>query len=104
MTADMTFAQKVWTVTARIPRGQVTTYGEVARQLHSKAYQAVGAALWRNPYAPRVPCHRVVGSDGQLVGFAGGIPEKQRMLTQEGIEIINGRVDVERYTCDLTRP
>lgn len=102
MTSDMTFAQKVWAITARIPRGRVTTYREVARQLNTKAYQAVGAALGRNPYAPKVPCHRVVGSNGALVGFAGGIPQKQRMLIEEGVEITNGRVDVKRYLCNLS--
>jgi methylated-DNA-[protein]-cysteine S-methyltransferase len=60
----MTFNQKVWAITARIPRGKVAIYADVASALGSRGYRAVGNALNRNPYAPQVPCHRVVGSDG----------------------------------------
>ena len=92
---EMSFNQKVWALTSRIPKGQVTTYASIARQLKTRAYRAVGNALNKNPYAPAVPCHRVVGSDGKLTGFAGGLPKKQRMLQQEGIAIANGRVLAE---------
>src|SRR6516164_4085616 len=80
VTPAMTFDQKVWAVTARIPEGKVATYGWVARQLKCTAYRAVGRALNRNPYAPAVPCHRVVGSSGALTGFAGGLEAKERLL------------------------
>jgi len=93
ITPEMSFDEKVWAVTARIPKGQVTTYGEVARALDSHAYRAVGAALGRNPYAPKVPCHRVVGSTGKLTGFAGGLTKKRRLLLEEGITICGDRVD-----------
>jgi len=92
----MTFNQKVWTLTARIPPGKVTTYGEIARALNTKAYRAVGNALNKNPYAPKVPCHRVVGSDGSLTGFAGGIPKKQRLLEQEGIAIKSKKAQLDK--------
>lgn len=88
----MNFSQRVWTLTARIPRGRVTTYAELARALGGKGYRAVGQALNRNPYAPRVPCHRVVGSNGRLTGFAGGLDKKQQLLKSEGIRIENGKV------------
>lgn len=88
----MTFNQKVWTLTARIPAGKVTTYAALARQLKTKAYRAVGNALNKNPYAPTVPCHRVVGSDGSLTGFAGGIDKKRKLLCDEGIEFAGDRV------------
>ena len=88
----MNFNQKVWALTARIPPGQVRTYAWVARELGSKGYCAVGNALNRNPYAPAVPCHRVVGSDGSLTGFAGGLDMKRKLLTGEGIAMKNGRV------------
>jgi len=88
----MNFNQKVWAMTARIPAGQVRTYAWVARELGSKGYRAVGNALNRNPYAPAVPCHRVVGSDGSLTGFAGGLEKKRKMLAREGVEFRNGRV------------
>jgi methylated-DNA-[protein]-cysteine S-methyltransferase len=98
MTPGMTFSQKVWAITARIPRGKVLTYGDLARKLGTRGYRAVGYALNRNPYAPVVPCHRVVGSDGSLVGFAGGIPKKRRLLAEEGVRFIaSGRVDLGRH-------
>jgi methylated-DNA-[protein]-cysteine S-methyltransferase len=90
----MTFNQKVWAVTARIPHGKVTTYAAVARALGTKGYRAVGNALNRNPYAPAVPCHRVVGSNGSLTGFASGLKKKQAMLLKEGIAMRGGKVDL----------
>ncbi len=81
----MTFNQKVWAMTARVPRGRVTTYGELARALGTKAYRAVGNAMNKNPYAPGVPCHRVVGSDRSLTGFAAGLEKKRKMLANEGV-------------------
>jgi O-6-methylguanine DNA methyltransferase len=91
---DMSFEQKVWAMTARVPRGRVTTYGEIARALGTRSYRAVGAALGRNPYAPTVPCHRVVGSDGRLTGFAGGLDKKRQLLMGEGVPCgRNGKLD-----------
>ena len=92
--AGMSFNEKVWAVTARIPAGQVRTYAWVARELGTKGYRAVGNALNRNPYAPAVPCHRVVGSNGSLTGFAGGLEKKRKMLAAEGIAVSDGRVVV----------
>ena len=97
LSAAMSFAQKVWAVTARIPRGKVVTYKQVAAALNSHAYRAVGIALERNPYAPQIPCHRVIGSDGRLVGYAGGLPLKARLLKDEGIAIKSGRVDLDVF-------
>ena len=94
---DMPFEEKVWAVTTRIPKGHVATYAWVARQLGSTAYRAVGRALGRNPYAPAVPCHRVVGSNGSLTGFAGGLAAKQELLRKEGIEVIDEKVDLRRF-------
>ena len=92
----MNFNQKVWALTARIPAGQVTTYAEIARKLGSKGYRAVGNALNRNPYAPGVPCHRVVGSNGSLTGFAGGLEMKRKLLEGEGVTFTGKRVDVAK--------
>src|SRR5690242_20622337 len=92
---SMTFNQKVWAITARIPRGKVMTYGGVARALGSNGYRAVGNALNRNPYAPAVPCHRVVGSDGSLTGFAARIAKKRKLLEQEGIPFSGSKVDLK---------
>ena len=91
----MSFNEKVWALTARIPAGQVRTYAWIAHELRSKGYRAVGNALNRNPYAPAVPCHRVVGSNGSLTGFAGGLEKKRKLLAEEGITMKNGRVVLE---------
>jgi O-6-methylguanine DNA methyltransferase len=93
----MSFNQKVWALTSRIPAGSVTTYGEIARALGSpRAGRAVGNALNRNPYAPGVPCHRVVGSNGSLTGYAGGLEKKRKMLAAEGIALGGKKVDVSQ--------
>ena len=97
----MSFAQKVWALTARVRPGRVTTYGQIADKLGTRASRAVGGAMHRNPYAPEVPCHRVVGHDGSLVGFGGGLKRKQRMLSHEGIEFVNGKVDMARHFTPL---
>ena len=91
----MTFNQKVWAITARIPRGKVMTYRDVAQAMGSTGYRAVGNALNKNPYAPVVPCHRVVGSDGSLTGFAGGLAKKRKLLEQEGVPFAGTRVDLK---------
>jgi methylated-DNA-[protein]-cysteine S-methyltransferase len=91
---EMNFNQKVWALTARVPRGKVTTYARIAQALGSKGYRAVGNALNRNPYAPAVPCHRVVGSDGSLTGFAGGLEKKWRLLAAEGVTCSENRASL----------
>ena len=93
----MSFQQKVWALTARIPKGKVATYGDLARQLGTNAYRAVGQAMHNNPYAPTVPCHRVVGSTGKLTGYAGGLDKKVAILADEGVEVENSKVDLGRY-------
>lgn len=90
----MSFNEKVWALTARIPAGKVVTYGQIAEALGSKGCRAVGNALNRNPYAPAVPCHRVVGSDGSLTGFAGGLEKKRKLLEEEGVAFRKARVDI----------
>ncbi len=101
LTPQMSFNQKVWALCARIPRGKVATYGDIARALNCRGARAVGNALNRNPYAPEVPCHRVVGSDGRLTGFAGGIEAKARLLREEGLRMIGDRVDLsQRFIFD----
>jgi methylated-DNA-[protein]-cysteine S-methyltransferase len=92
----MSFSERVWAMTVRIPRGKVATYGQIARLLGGQAFRAVGNALNRNPHAPAVPCHRVVGSDGGLTGYAGGLAKKRRLLVEEGVFFRNGKVDLAR--------
>lgn len=95
LTEGMSFNERVLAVCARIPRGKVTTYGHIARALGSRAYRAVGMAMHRNPYAPGVPCHRVVAAGGELGGFATGVATKRRMLAAEGVRFTGDRVDLE---------
>ena len=79
------FEEAVYRVVRRIPRGQTRSYAWVARQLgRATLARAVGNALNRNPYAPEVPCHRVVRADGALGGFARGSAAKRALLQAEG--------------------
>ncbi|KAI1780831.1 methylated-DNA--cysteine S-met [Hypoxylon cercidicola] len=89
------FEKKVWTLLCQIPRGSVSTYALVSAHLGSSP-RAVGNALRRNPFAPQVPCHRVVATGGALGGFKGKWPrggegitidEKRRLLRGEGVKI-----------------
>ena len=76
--------QQVWSALATIPYGQTTSYGALAKQLgRPKASRAVGAANGKNPIAIIVPCHRVIGSDGTLRGYVGGVECKQGLLDLE---------------------
>jgi len=93
----MGFYQRVWALCSRVPAGRVVTYADIAQQLGGRAYRSVGCALHHNPYAPWVPCHRVVGSDGCLTGFASGLDKKRKMLQAEGVKVIAGCVDLDRY-------
>ena len=83
--AGTPFQQRVWQELQEIPWGTTTTYGEVARRIgQPTAVRAVGSANGRNPVAIVIPCHRVIGSDGSLTGYAGGIATKRRLLQLEG--------------------
>jgi methylated-DNA-[protein]-cysteine S-methyltransferase len=84
------FQLKVWNYLIKIPRGQVKTYKQVAKAINRpKAARAVANACAKNPYAPKVPCHRVIRSDGTLGGFSspGGTKTKKKMLKKEGFSI-----------------
>jgi methylated-DNA-[protein]-cysteine S-methyltransferase len=78
------FDRKVWKALCDIPFGTTTSYGAVARTIgHPKAARAVGAANGANPIALVVPCHRVIGADGTLTGYGGGLPLKRKLLEHE---------------------
>jgi methylated-DNA-[protein]-cysteine S-methyltransferase len=87
------FRQGVWKILREIPYGEVTTYGAIAKQMaetmgkEKMASQAVGGAVGHNPVSIIVPCHRVVGSNGSLTGYAGGIGIKVRLLEHEGVNM-----------------
>ena len=80
------FQRRVWEVLAEIPYGQTVTYGEIAKKLGKpSACRAVGAANGKNPISIFLPCHRVIGTNGKLTGYAGGLPVKELLLKLEGI-------------------
>ncbi len=82
------FQLRVWEQLLKIPYGCTVSYGEIARRIDQpRASQAVGAAVGSNPVPVVVPCHRVVGHDGSLVGFGGGLPAKEQLLELEGARI-----------------
>ena len=84
MFAARPFQCSVWQALVDIPYGQTRTYGEIAAQLgRPAASRAVGAANGRNPLSIVVPCHRLVGTDGSLTGFAGGLPAKRWLIDLE---------------------
>lgn len=79
------FEHKVWDQLMNIPIGTTTSYGKIASHLGDKNYsQAVGSANGKNPIAVVIPCHRVIGSDNKLVGYAGGMQRKEWLLKHEG--------------------
>jgi methylated-DNA-[protein]-cysteine S-methyltransferase len=95
------FQLKVWRALQRIPFGETRTYGAIARDIgHPKAVRAVGAANGRNPLPIVIPCHRVIGHDGTLTGFGGGLETKRRLLALEqrhsGLFVAKGTQAVER--------
>jgi methylated-DNA-[protein]-cysteine S-methyltransferase len=78
------FQRAVWQALQRIPYGRTSTYGDIARDIDNpKAVRAVGAAIGQNPHSIIVPCHRVLGANGSLTGFAGGLDRKQHLLHHE---------------------
>ena len=84
------FQMAVWAALLRIPRGEVRAYTDLAAEVgRPKAVRAVANACGANPAAPRVPCHRVVRSDGGLGGYSGegGVKSKRRLLAEEGVDV-----------------
>lgn len=91
------FQQRVYQAAMQIPRGRVTTYRWLGLAIDCRSPRAIGQALKRNPFAPRVPCHRIVASDLSIGGFFGqtsgpGIDKKRQLLGEEGVLFQNGRI------------
>ena len=98
----MTFSEKVYKFTSLVPRGKVATYSALAAAIGSpRAVRAVGNALNKNPFAPKVPCHRIIRSSGEIGGFAGGCAKKTRLLKIEGVIVRAGRVSLRDYAYDF---
>jgi methylated-DNA-[protein]-cysteine S-methyltransferase len=91
--AGSTFRQEVWRILCEIPYGKVVTYGNIAKKMAAKmnresmSSQAAGGAVGHNPLSIIIPCHRVVGSNGSLTGYAGGIATKIKLLEREGVDM-----------------
>ena len=87
------FAKNVWKLLCEIPYGEVTTYGKIAKKVakimnkNTMSAQAVGGAVGHNPISIIIPCHRVIGSNGSLTGYAGGIDKKIFLLKHEGVSL-----------------
>ncbi len=94
------FEFKVYELTKKIPEGMVTTYGDIAQALGNRGLaRAVGNALHKNPYEGEVPCHRVVRRDGKMAknfGF-GGLIAQRKLLENEGVEVVNFKVDLREF-------
>jgi methylated-DNA-[protein]-cysteine S-methyltransferase len=95
------FRKAVWDILCEIPYGQYTTYGEIAKKTAARmnkknmSAQAVGGAVGHNPISIIIPCHRVVGSNGSLTGYAGGIGKKVKLLELEGVDTSNFFIPVK---------
>lgn len=91
--AGSEFRKEVWNILCEIPYGETMTYGEISqkmalnRGIERMSAQAVGGAVGHNPISIIVPCHRVVGTNGSLTGYAGGIEKKIKLLTHEGVDM-----------------
>ena len=89
------FRQNVWKILCRIPYGQTITYGKIAKEIaklmnkNSMSAQAIGNAVGHNPISIIIPCHRVIGVNGSLTGYAGGIDKKIKLLELENVDIKN---------------
>jgi methylated-DNA-[protein]-cysteine S-methyltransferase len=88
---------KTYELLKTVPKGRVTTYKLLAHKLGTKSYRAIGQFMKKNPYAPLVPCHRVVASDGSMGGFRGQkngaeIENKIKMLSSEGVQVTNNHI------------
>lgn len=93
----MTFRDRVYEISKGIQKGSVAAYGQIAILAGKpKGARAVGLFMRTNPYAPTVPCHRVVGADGKLTGFSSGkgLITKKEMLIEEGVKFVGDKVDL----------
>ena len=102
------FQQRVYDALCKIPRGRITTYGLLARHLKCRSAQAVGQALRRNPFAPEVPCHRVISANLTIGGFSGEregveIERKKKILKKEGVRFSrSGRLENPKQVFDFS--
>lgn len=107
--SSTSFNGRCYALLRKVPKGKVTTYKALAEALGTKAYRAVGNAMNKNPFgilnckgSKMAPCHRVVGSNGHLHGFAHGLKKKAELLRKEGIKIKNNKIaDFEKVLFEF---
>ena len=103
-----TYQQAILRILAEVPKGKVTTYGDLAKELSKRdsnwspnASRAVGTTMRNNPCGPQIPCHRVIKSDGTVGNFRGGekgaVEEKIAMLRNEGVKVVDGKIDLNEF-------
>ena len=108
-----TYQQAILRLLAEVPKGKVTTYGDLAKELARRnpkwsplASRAVGTTMRNNPCGPQIPCHRVIKSDGTVGNFRGGaegaVKEKTGMLRNEGVKILDGNISLKEYCHKFT--
>lgn len=103
MKNETDFYQRCYEILEKVPKGKITTYGEIARALGSNACRAVGTAMARNDKLIIRPCHRVVKSDGGIGEYALGANKKAALLMEEGVEVINEKVvDLNKFMYRFT--
>ena len=90
------FQKKVYEILKGVPKGRVTTYKKIAKMLKTSP-RAVGNALNKNPYAPKIACHRVIKTNEEVGGYATGKKNKIKLLKKEGIQIFKGKIDLKKY-------
>lgn len=95
----MELKDKIYSNLKKVPKGNVITYKELAKSVNSKAYRFVGACMAGNKNPVEIPCYKVVLSDGRIGNYSGsgGVKSKIKKLENDGIKIINGKVDLSRY-------
>lgn len=102
------YQEAILRLLAEVPRGKVTTYGDLAKELANRdsrwspnASRAAGTAMKNNPCAPHIPCHRVIKSNGAIGNFRGGaeggVEAKSKMLWNEGVRVVDGEIDLDKY-------
>lgn len=92
-----TFNQKCYELLKKVPKGKVITYKSIAKKLKTRAYRSVGNALNKNENPIKIPCYRVINSNGKLGGYSKGLKTKIKLLKKEGIEIKNNKIDLKKY-------
>ena len=99
----MKFSKRVYSLVKKIPRGKISTYKEIAKALDTRAYRAVGNALNKNRDLIKIPCHRVVNSNGKIGGYVKSISKKRNLLKSEGVKIVYERIDLGIYLWSFNK-